>query len=572
MSNEKALPILRARQRQLPWVHSTIRVTRERWTNWSGELSSTPQRLYCDDARGPWKSPRTLEDLQQIVRDARVQKVAVRAFGSSHSWSKVVPCEGFLVDNRMIKSGDGAYQMALEPAEPGRKARVVTPPGLLSSELEHWLWKVGYTLPGSAVEDCFTIGGMVATATHGVGLTVPTTSDMVVGMTFVDGLGEVRRWTRETATADEIAAIQCGLGCLGLIYDITLEVEPRYETYHVAKTYPYEELFGDDDESRRRLRELHESHTSIEFFWWPFRFSGVPYLSKPEINPHVWVLATQREIPAGARPRGALRRFLHLQVMDLCSMVVSGYLMKFLTKFRRLTWLLSVATSFTNIWVLGRSGAWRMPQYDANHFVNAAGVEFTLAMASEWSVPFQPDAPDTSPEGWERVRQSFAVLHDLIVEAFARYPLRDPRSTPVVIAVEMRTLACSTALLSPGYQPDEQHAEVRYAAPELVTTADHPAWTDFAHAANLAMVVNPALGAEVRCHLAKPCHGFPHPAYPEGGMADYLRDRYIAAGTWHRFLAVREAVDPDGIFLNEFLREWFYPRRAEAMEAERKIA
>ena len=25
-----------------------------------------------------------------------------------------------------------------------------------------------------------------------------------------------------------------------------------------------------------RLRALHEQHTSVEIFWWPFTFSGVP--------------------------------------------------------------------------------------------------------------------------------------------------------------------------------------------------------------------------------------------------------------------------------------------------------
>lgn len=552
-------PVIRARRRGLPWVHSTIRVNRDTWHNWSGELSAKPLRLYCDDAGGIYKSPRTLEDLQAIVREARSLGATIRVFGSSHSWSKLVPTGGIIVDNRMIGAEKGVFKASITPAPPdgSRKARATVPPGLLSSELEDWLWEHGYSLPASAFEDCFTIGGMVATATHGAGLHIGTLSDMVVGMTFVDGRGEVRRWSRETATEDELAAIQCGLGCLGLIYDITLEVEPRYEVLHIAKTYPYSSLFADTDEARAALRELHESHTSIEFFWWPLRFSGVPFFSAPEINPDVWVLATKRAIPKGSKPRGALRRFIHLKLVDLPNMWLTGYLYDLARKFGWLKIPIFI-NCFTNIWVKIRSGAFTMPQYDANHFVNAAGVERVRCIATEWSVPFLHNAPNQSAEGWERARQSFAILHDLVVEAFHNYPAGDPRRTPVLHAVEMRTLASSGALLSPGYQPEARREHTRYAAPEIVTTAGNPAWTDFAHRANIAMTTSPdLLGHEVRCHHGKPCHAFPHPGFPEGKTAAYLRAQYQAAGTWERFLAVRTNVDPDGIFLNTYLRGWF---------------
>jgi FAD/FMN-containing dehydrogenase len=125
----------------------------------------------------------------------------VRVFGSSHSWAHLVPTDGFLVDNRMIGADGDRYVTRIDPADPvsGRAARVTVPPGITSRELELWLWDCGYTLPVSSVEDCFTIGGMVATATHGAGQELPGLSDHVVGMTFVDGRGEVRRCRRTWA-------------------------------------------------------------------------------------------------------------------------------------------------------------------------------------------------------------------------------------------------------------------------------------------------------------------------------------------------------------------------------------
>lgn len=563
-------PRVRARPRRLPWVHATIRVTREAWRNWSGELSCRPRRLYCDDAGGPWRSPRTVEDLQAIVRDARAEGARVRVFGSSHSWARLAPCDdGYMVDNRMIGAEGDDYALRVEPAPPdgARRARVTTPPGLLSSELERWLWDMGYTLPTSAVEDCFTVGGMVATATHGSGIDVGTLSDLVVGMTFVDGRGEVRRWTRETATDDELAAIQCGLGCLGLIYDITLEVDPRTEVLFTSRTIPYASLFADTDAARAALRDLHERHGWVEYFWWPFRFSGLPLVSRPEINPEVWVLTIDRDVPADAKPRGALQRFWHTRVLDLGAMVSCGLLMSALRRVPRLAFVLPWVTCFTNLWVRARSGAWRVPFYEGQHFVNATGVEFVRALAAEWSVPFERRAPLHAADGYERVRRSFATLHEHCVAAFEAHPLTDPRASPVILSVEMRVLAPSGALLSPGYQPPARREAVRYAAAEIVTSAAHPAWAEFLDATNRAFTARPAVfGAEVRCHHAKPFHGVAHPDFPVGGMGAYLRAQYEAAGTWQRFLAVRRAVDPDGVFLNDYLRAWFDEDRAAAAE------
>lgn len=555
-------PFIRARKRRLPWVHATVRVTRTVWRNWARTLVARPARIYSDHAGGAHRSPRTLADLQAIVRDARAGGFCVRMFGSSHSWSRLVPTDGFLVDNRMIGAVGDRYVTRVEPVAPGQRPRVTVPPGITLREFERWLWDAGFSLPAAAVEDCFTVGGMVATASHGAGIDIPSVSDNVVGMTFVDGLGAVRRWTREDATPDELAAIQCGLGALGLIYDITLEVEPRYEVLFDARVVPYRDLFADTDAARARLRALHEEHLSVEVFWWPFVYGGRAFVSKPALNPDVWLLTATKKIPAGARARTALQRWTQLTLIDVPSMFVNGYMMRALTAVPTLTGYIPMTQAGTNVWVEARSGAWRVPTYDANHYLNATGVEFTLATACEWSIPFRADAPDDATDGYERVRAAFAALHDLVEAAFREHPLSDPRSGPINMAVELRTMAPGRALLDPQRMPDGAPAATRFAVPELVTSAGHPAWPDFVRKAHRALAGDPERFGDVLQHLAKEWRDLPHPRHPEGTAA-WLRDRYKAAGTWQRFLSVRARVDPDGVFLNDFLRDWFeLPRDA----------
>lgn len=556
-STSAQAPCIPVRPRRLPWIPAKVRVTARRWRNWAGTLEAHPSRIYSDHAGGPYRSPRTLEELCAIVQEARACRQTVRVFGSSHTWSPLVPTSGFLIDNRMFGAAGGRYLTRMEPGPSGGKARATVPAGVVGRELMRWLWESGYSLPASSVEDAFSVGGMVATATHGVGMDVPSLSDMVVGVTFVDGLGQVRRWTRETATADELAAVQCGLGALGILFDVTLEVEPRYEVFYRMQVVPFADLFADTDTARARLRQEHERNFSVEIYWWPFVFSGLPFLSRPALNQHVWLLTATRDIPPEARRRSALRRFCHLKLLDVPTMYLSGAVMRALRASPRLMGLLPFALCATNVWVSLRGGDHRLPNFEAIHYINSTAVEQILCTAAEWSIPFCPAAPSDAPDGYERVRRSFATLHALVAEDFHAHPVTDPRAAPVNLAIEMRTMAPSSALLSPQHLSEALHHAVRFAVPEVVTSAGQPAWPAFLRRACAALVEDTQrFGTEVRMHLAKEWRELPHRDHP-GGMAAYLRAQYQAQGTWQRFLAVRSALDPDGLFLNEALREWF---------------
>jgi hypothetical protein len=275
------------------------------------------------------------------------------------------------------------------------------------------------------------------------------------------------------------------------------------------------------------------------------------------LNPNVWLLTATKAIPESVKPRSQLLRWIHRCALDLPTLAIGGAIMNVLQASPRLAGYLPYALCMTNVWVAARSGTYRVPAYEAIHYVNSAAVEHTLCRACEWSIPFRPAAPDDAPDGYERVRRSFATLHDLIAAAFREHPITDPRSGPANFALEMRTMAPSRALLSPQHLPDEEQGAVRFAVPELVTSARQPAWPEFVRRANGAIVEDTArFGEQVRCHLAKEWSDLPYRDHA-GGMPAFLRAQYQAAGTWQRFLAVREALDPEGIFLNDFLRTWF---------------
>lgn len=64
------------------------------WRNWMGNLTCHPREAF---------HPKSLDDLQRIVRTAAKEGRRVRAFGSGHSWMPLVPTDDFLVDIRGLK-------------------------------------------------------------------------------------------------------------------------------------------------------------------------------------------------------------------------------------------------------------------------------------------------------------------------------------------------------------------------------------------------------------------------------------------------------------------------------------
>lgn len=59
------------------------------WTNWAGNVTSNPERTF---------HPKTLHDLQVIVREANAHNKKIRCAGSGHSWSTVASTNDYLVD------------------------------------------------------------------------------------------------------------------------------------------------------------------------------------------------------------------------------------------------------------------------------------------------------------------------------------------------------------------------------------------------------------------------------------------------------------------------------------------
>jgi alditol oxidase len=171
--------------------------------NWAGTYEYRARTVH---------RPQTLEQLQEIVARA----TRVRVLGSRHSFSDI---------------GDSAELVSLDalPADVSvdRAAGTVTCGGAVRyGELADALHAEGLALHNLASLGHICVAGAIATATHGSGEASGNLATAVAALELVNSDGEPLTAARGDEDFDGLVV---GLGALGAVTRVTLDVEPAYE-------------------------------------------------------------------------------------------------------------------------------------------------------------------------------------------------------------------------------------------------------------------------------------------------------------------------------------------------------
>lgn len=246
-----------------------VPVARNRsWTNWAHTASCRPALAFY---------PRSAEDLCAIVRYAHAAGRRVRAVGSGHAWSALVPTSDILVSMERLD------HVAMDLADPARP-RVVVGGGATVRAVNAVLERHGYALPFNVVLESVRFGGLVATGSHGSGWANPTLSDLVHAIEIVDATGALRRFAAGADPDEVLQAARLHLGMFGLTASITLDVQPTWNVRARDRLVPPEAVLPN-------LKEWVLAHDNLDLFWWPF-------------CDRLWVKSWHRtDEPLVARPR-----------------------------------------------------------------------------------------------------------------------------------------------------------------------------------------------------------------------------------------------------------------------------
>ncbi|MEP6563405.1 MAG: FAD-binding protein, partial [Nakamurella sp.] len=186
--------------------------------NWAGNYVYQAPR---------WHRPATIGELQEIVAGSDRAK----AIGSRHCFNDIADSPGDLID------------LAALPDEVSvdRSAGTVTVSAAIRyGRLAPALDAAGLALANMASLPHISVAGAIATGTHGSGVGNQGLAAAISGFELVKGDGELVSLTR---TDKSFNGTVVGLGALGILTRVTLDVQPTFEVRQdVFENLPWAEL------------------------------------------------------------------------------------------------------------------------------------------------------------------------------------------------------------------------------------------------------------------------------------------------------------------------------------------
>lgn len=211
------------------------------WSNWAGNVTDSAAVL----------SPRTQDELVEMVHSSAAAGRRIRPVGSGHSFTPIAQAGDTRLSLRHL-SGIVAADRAT-----GR-VRVLagTPLRVLNRALD----LLGLAMPNLGDIDAQTLAGATSTGTHGTGATLPGLSAGIVGLRLVTPDG-ASRWVDES-DPELFGAARVGLGALGVVTEIELACLPAYRLRAVERPDLLDAVLP-------RIQEHFDAHRHFELYWFP---------------------------------------------------------------------------------------------------------------------------------------------------------------------------------------------------------------------------------------------------------------------------------------------------------------
>jgi FAD/FMN-containing dehydrogenase len=473
---------------------------RQRWLNHTGNQGVDPVEL---------RTPTDPDELKAAIATARRQHLTVRMVGSGHSWSDVAITTGILLLPHGLTGVEAVPQSLLRSDEPADRLFWVKS-GTTIRELNAELDGRGRALKQMGGYDGQTIAGAVSTSTHGSGIRFGPFPNYVRSIDLVDGTGRMRRiepaggpsdpgapaaqrqgWEL-SQDDDEFYAAVCGMGSMGLIVSLMIEVREKFELTEVRLVRRW-------DEVRREIRSPLESGPLGENEHYEFYIN--PYARNGEgSNRCIVTTRNQRSGDGGSRhrPPGP-------ELLGKIPWFTAG-LMQLAGQFapERIPWLLDFSLG-----AIKCPGGYTNVSYDV---FNIGSVNNLRAYSAEMEVPTEGD------------RHIDAIERVLDVAARYRAEGKIYHTSPIAC----RFVARSGALMSMMHDRETMTIE-------LIQLVDTAGGTEIlaAHEEALAAV-------DVRPHWGQ-----------INSLANAQLRSYPALARWE---AVRRKLDPHGVFASPFTK------------------
>ena len=182
----------------------------------------------------------------------------VRAVGAGHSFTPVAVTDG--VQIRL----DSLAAFERVAPQPDGTTHVTVGAGIRLHHLNALLAERGLAMRNLGDIDKQSIAGAVSTGTHGTGARLGGLATQVVGVRLVTATGEVVE-TSPTAHPELFELARLGMGSVGVLAAVTLEVVPAYRLEAVEEPWALDDVLVQLDGPNG----LVEGNDHFEFYWFP---------------------------------------------------------------------------------------------------------------------------------------------------------------------------------------------------------------------------------------------------------------------------------------------------------------
>jgi len=220
----------------------------EKLKNWSGNFEFSTDRIA------------NASSLDQVRNFVKTQS-KLKALGTRHCFNKIADSKDNLLSMRSLD------QFVAVNAE---NHTVTVDAGITYGKLAPLLDAQGYALHNLASLPHISVAGSCSTATHGSGEKNGNLSSAVSGLELVTASGDIVKLFREK-DGDTFHGGVVGLGALGVITRITLDIQPKFS----MRQYVYENL--PLDQLKNHFDVIESAAYSVSLFtdWQNQRFSEV---------------------------------------------------------------------------------------------------------------------------------------------------------------------------------------------------------------------------------------------------------------------------------------------------------
>lgn len=216
------------------------------WRNWGRSVTAHPRFAAAASS---------VDEVRQAVLFARERGLPVKPIGAGHSFSPIAATGGVQLD---IAAIDGVLD--IERLDDGG-ALVTFGAGTNIFQLPSLLAPYGLAMQNLGDIDRQTLAGAISTGTHGTGLRFGGLATRVRGAKLVTADGALLT-VSATENADLLPAVALGLGALGILVEVTLELVPAFALRAVERREPLAQVL---DEWEARI----EDADHFEFYTWP---------------------------------------------------------------------------------------------------------------------------------------------------------------------------------------------------------------------------------------------------------------------------------------------------------------